>query len=213
MCPSSVSQRPHLAIAYANHLQTISRLGGTVPLFLWSSPGTETSTFLIQDFIPEATSRGWLPIYVDLTRHTATRTTDLVAAAIEAAFQSEWKCIPKVPSIPSWLKHDAAQAAMIDRTHAGVPGNINLNIAFQGLRMLTGKSMVVITDEAPVLLEDPFGNSMLAILKTMAQSLNRGEDVAKFMLLFTGSDHVKLSHMVTDTMQPFYGCSITSFSC
>jgi hypothetical protein len=206
----SLIHKPHLATEYADRLHENSRPNTPASLFLWSPQGSGKTTFLKYDFMPEVIIRGWLPVYVELKADCPLQV--LVEEAIKTAFLSEWKPRPKIPRLPAWLKADAAHAALINRTNPNDPKQINYMMAFQGLHTLTGKPLVFIIDEAPFTLTDPFGNTMLAALKNVMGTMNTSGKDNKFMLVFTGSDHDALSHMVTDMTQPFYGFSIATFS-
>ena len=160
----------------------------TSGLFLAGPRRVGKSTFLIEDLIPEAQHRQWLPVYVDLWSNKFADPDILITEAIKA----------KITEHKSRLSKFVEKAAL------------QINI-FKVLEFDFSKPVLLIIDEAQHALSTEDGiNSMFAI-KSARDQINVSSKALDLMLVLTGSNRDKLAQLVIKKDQPFFGSEITAF--
>src|SRR3990167_8108513 len=89
MLDDLVFKRTHLATAYCDSLAGKGIANAASGLFLAAPRRVGKSTFLIEDLIPEAKHRGWLPIYADLWANKLIDHALLIIDAVKANISTQ----------------------------------------------------------------------------------------------------------------------------
>ncbi len=129
-------KRINLAKAYCDSLQGKGIANATSGLFLAGPRRVGKSTFLMEDLIPEAQSRNWLTIYVDLWADKLINPALLITEAIKTSIAAQKGKLTKLTkhvrlqklSILKTVELDFSKPGLPD-TLAGVPAEGNSPIA------------------------------------------------------------------------------------
>ncbi|HTJ95288.1 MAG TPA: hypothetical protein VL424_19505 [Pararobbsia sp.] len=179
-------------------------------LFLAAPRRTGKTTFLLYDMVPEAVSRRWLPVYVDLWESRETSPTRLVAAAVVNALRGEQTRV--AAEVAFKAGKSAADVTLDDfgLENAGAPNEKSLAAALRALNEVAGKPVVLIVDEAQEVLATP--DDLMFSLKSARDTLGLDANGARrLFIVCTGSHRDKLMHLLLTKKQPFFGSSVQSF--
>lgn len=189
---------------------------GEVSVFLAAPRRTGKSTFLVHDLLPELTSRGAVPVYVDLWSQRSGDPGALIVEAVRKALDKQGKGVLSrirgagvtKAGLGSWLSFD------LDKL--GVPGGATLAEGLAALIRKSGSPVVVVVDEAQQALKSEAGRDAMFALKSARDTINldpalTGGRPAALGLVFTGSHRDKLASLVTGRDQPFFGSRIRDF--
>ncbi|CAM3618611.1 hypothetical protein CCOS865_00289 [Pseudomonas reidholzensis] len=212
MSPSRpIFKRGQLAKALADDLAGESLIDYSSGMFLAAPRRTGKSTFLNNDLIPECSSRGWLPVYVDLWADRGANPAALISTAIGTAlgqYQSGFEKAAKKAGID---KINLLRTLSWDFSKPHLPEGTTLAQALDVLHAVAGKMIVLVVDEAQHALNSDSGTNAMFSLKAARDQLNRGDRPDGLRLVFTGSSRDKLANLVLKSKQPFYGATITPF--
>lgn len=204
-------RRPLLAASIADGLQGQGLQDYTSGLFLAAPRRTGKSTFLREDLIPECTQRGWLAIYVDLWADRNADPAELIARSLAAALIPFEKGLRKLAKSAGVEKLNFLRTLSWDFSRPQLPQGATLTQALELLNSVSGKTLVLVIDEAQHALSTGDGCTAMFSLKAARDALNQGREVAGLHLVFTGSNRDKLAHLVLARSEPFYGSNITPF--
>ncbi|MCX7114681.1 MAG: hypothetical protein NTW08_02035 [Gammaproteobacteria bacterium] len=204
-------KRPHLAHAYCDSLEGKGIANARSGLFLAGPRRVGKSTFLIDDLIPEAKNRGWVPVYVDLWANKNANPEQLIAEAIKTNILNYEGKITKLAKSVKLNKINIMGALVLDLSHPGLPENITLTDALHMLCELSEKPILLIIDEAQHALMTSNGLNAMFAIKSARDQLNTNDKATSLMLVFTGSNRDKLGHLIFKKDQPFFGSDITTF--
>lgn len=204
-------KRPHLANAYCDSLQGKGIANARSGLFLAGPRRVGKSTFLMEDLVPCAHKRNWICVYVDLWANKNANPAGLLAEAIKtkiALYQSKIAKLAKAIKID---KINVMGTFILDFSKSGFPDNMTLTDGLRVLSELSEKPIVLIIDEAQHALTTENGLNTMFAIKSARDQLNTNLETPSLMLVFTGSNRDKLTHLVLKKDQPFFGSDITSF--
>lgn len=204
-------RRPALAASIADGLQGYGLHDYTSGLFLAAPRRTGKSTFLREDLIPECLQRGWLAVYVDLWADRNADPADLITRDLTAALIPFEKGLRKLAKSAGVEKLNFLRTFSWDFSRPQLPQGATLTHALQLLHTVSGKTLVLVIDEAQHALSTEAGCTAMFSLKAARDALNQGRESPGLHLVFTGSNRDKLAHLVLARSQPFYGSNITPF--
>ncbi|MFA5171730.1 MAG: hypothetical protein WC426_09190 [Sulfuriferula sp.] len=202
--------RPQLATQFCDALAGGGIIDARSGMFLAAPRRVGKSTFLREDLVPEIISRNWFPLYVDLWANKDADPGIIIAEAIKSALASHQGVIAKTAKSVGLDKINFG-GFVLDLSKAGLPDSVTVADALEKLCEICGRPIVLIVDEAQHALTTPAGLNLMFALKAARDHLNRSNEAAKLMLVFTGSHRDKLAHLVLKKDQPFFGASITPF--
>lgn len=204
-------QRPQLASAYCDSLEGKGIANARSGLFLAAPRRVGKSVFLTDELTPEAESRGWVVVYIDLWANKAADPAILIAEAIKAKILSFENKFNKLIKSVKLNKINILGTFILDFTQSGLPDNMTLADALGILSKLAEKPILLIVDEAQHALTTENGLNAMFAIKSARDQLNKTQEMTSFMLVCTGSNRDKLTHLVLKKDQPFFGSEVTSF--
>lgn len=207
-----IYHRKELAEEYCRILSGRSPVNNaTSGLFLAAPRRTGKSTFLRQDLVPEAENLDWLPIYVDLWADKTRNPAELIAEAIAAELDKHAPVAKRALRAIGISKVGAA-GTTIDIGDGKSQGGITIGAALKKLWEKLLKPIMLVIDEAQHALTTPEGDKALFALKAARDELNQEAGKGtRLLLVMTGSSRDKLTFMVANRKQAFYGAEITRF--
>ncbi len=203
-------RRPELAVDLANNLEGKGLIDASSGLFLAAPRRTGKSTFLREEFVPEAEKRGWISIYVDLWADIARDPAVLIADALQSNIAKHESLFKKVLKSIGLSKVKVA-GAQFELENFGTSAGLTLSDALAILSDATGKSIVLIIDEAQHALTSKAGMHAMFAVKAARDRLNQRPGDTRLYIILTGSHRDKLAHLVLKKDQPFFGGQVTSF--
>lgn len=202
--------RGSLAASYCDALTGEGIVDASSGLFLAAPRRTGKTTFLQHDLMPEAVSRQWLPIYVDLWESQQTPPTRLVATAVVNALRAEQVRVAEELAFKAGKSATDVTLHDYGMENAGAPNEKTLAVALRTLSEVTGKPVMLVVDEAQQVLNTT--DELMFSLKSARDTVGIDDNGAKRLLIVcTGSHRDKLTHLVLTKKQPFFGSSIQSF--
>src|SRR3990167_10901744 len=204
-------KRPNLAVAYCDSLEGNGISNATSGLFLAAPRRVGKSTFLLEELIPEAQKRDWVPIYVDLWANKNADPAALIAEAVKAKIADYENKIIKMAKTVRLNKIHLLGMLILDFTQAGLPDKVTLPDALRLLVEIAEKPVVLVIDEAQNALATDAGLNAMFAIKSARDHINSTSKTSTFMLVCTGSNQDKLAQLVLRKGQPFFGSDITAF--
>ncbi len=211
-----VFHRPDLARRMADVTLGLDPLGGSSGLFLAAPRRTGKSTFLTVDLVPELRRRGAIPVYVDLWSDRTRDPAELVLDAIRSAFRDTEGGLSRAARRSGIAKVGLGPWLAIDLGKIGCPEGATLPQALAELAKRSGRPIVLVIDEAQHASTTPAGENATFALKSARDTMNAGAVASPFGnvglgLVMTGSNRDKLSALVRDRKQAFFGSRVTDF--
>lgn len=203
--------RANIANSYCDSLIGKGIANATSGLFLAGPRRVGKSTFLMEDLIPEAQNRNWLPIYIDLWASKLTDPASLIIEAIKVAIATQKSGFRKLASRIRLSKINILKILEIDFSKPGLPENITLTDLLSGLIKLARKPVLLIIDEAQHTLTTQNGIMAMFSIKSARDQINTSHSPPELMLVLTGSNRDKLAQLVIKKDQPFFGSEVTPF--
>ena len=212
MTPDDLTfKRNELATFYCDNLEGKTIGNARSGLFLAAPRRVGKSTFLLEDLIPEAQLRGWVTVYVDLWLDKKVDPFLLITEAIKQSIIAHKGNLSKLAKKIQLQKISILKTIELDFSKPGMPENVTLTDLLKDLIELSGKSVLLIIDEAQHALTTPDGINAMFALKSARDQLNLSHRSQKLMLVLTGSNRDKLAQLVIKKDQPFFGSDITPF--
>jgi predicted AAA+ superfamily ATPase len=203
--------RAHLAQAYCDSLEGKGISNATSGLFLAGPRRVGKSTFLMEDLIPEAESRHWVPVYVDLWEDKQIDPALLIIEAIKKTIAKYKGKLGKLADFVQIQKINILSAVELDFSKPGLPENMTLASLLSYLIELTEKPVLLLIDEAQHALTTRDGLNAMFSIKSARDQINTRHKSPDLMLVLTGSNRDKLAQLVFKKDQPFFGSDITAF--
>ncbi len=204
-------KRINLAKAYCDSLQGKGIANATSGLFLAGPRRVGKSTFLIKDLIPEAQSRGWLTIYIDLWADKLMNPALLITEAIKTSIASHKGKLTQLTKHVRLQKLSILKTVELDFSKPGLPDSITLVDLLNDLVRLSGKTVLLMIDEAQHALTTSHGVNAMFSIKSARDQINISHKTPDLMLVLTGSNRDKLAQLVIKKDQPFFGSEVTAF--
>ncbi len=204
-------KRANLAQACCDSLEGKGIANARSGLFLAGPRRVGKSTFLIEDLIPEAESRNWLIVYVDLWSDQKMDPAVLITEAIKTSISDQKSRVGKLVEQVKLQKINLLKTFEFDFSKPGLPGNITLADALSYLIKLAGKPVLLIIDEAQHALSTSDGINAMFAIKSARDQINSVSRTPDLMLTFTGSNRDKLAQLVIKKDQPFFGAELIPF--
>ncbi len=204
-------KRVNLAQAYCDSLAGKGIANATSGLFLVGPRRVGKSTFLINDLIPEAQSRGWFTVYVDLWANKLTNPALLITETLKTSIATLKSKLTQFTKRIRLQKVNILKTLELDFSKPGLPNNITLVDLLKDLIRLANKSVLLIIDEAQHTLTTPDGINTMFAIKSARDQINIPHKLPNLMLVLTGSSRDKLAQLVIKKDQPFFGSEISSF--
>ena len=202
--------RRNLAARYCDALAGEGLVDAGSGLFLAAPRRTGKTTFLQRDLMPEALSRQWLPVYVDLWESQQTPPTRLVATAVVNALRAEQTRVAE--DIAFQAGKTTADVTLHDYglENAGAPNEKTVVVALRTLSEVAGKPVMLIVDEAQEVLNTT--DELMFSLKSARDTVGiDAHGTRRLFIVCTGSHRDKLTHLVLTKKQPFFGSSVHPF--
>ncbi len=204
-------RRENLANAYCDSLIGQGIANAVSGLFLAGPRRVGKTTFLLEDVVPEAESRNWHTVYVDLWANKAADPSLLIVEAIKSSISEYKSKLGKLAEQIQLQKIKILKAIELDFAKPGLPENITLTDLLLHLIRLADKPVLLIIDEAQHALTSTDGINAMFALKSARDQINTSDAAPQLMLILTGSNRDKLAQLVIKKEQPFFGSDITSF--
>ena len=206
-------KRVDIAKAYGDSLEGKGIANATSGLFLAGPRRVGKSTFLIEDLIPEAQARHWLPIYVDLWANKQSDPAMLITEAIKNCIAAHKGKFNKLAKRLGLQKINILKTIELDFSKPGLrkTDNITLTDLLSDLAQLSSQSIILLIDEAQHALSSHEGINAMFAIKSARDQINLANRQDRLMLVMTGSNRDKLAQLVIKKDQPFFGSDITSF--
>src|SRR3990167_2672971 len=204
-------KRAHLAKAYCDSVAGKGIANATSGLFLAGPRRVRKSTFLIEDLIPEAKARHWLPVYVDLWANKLTDPALLITEAIKTSIATYKNKLIKLAHKVKLQKINILKTVELDFSKPGLPDNVTLVDILNQLIQLAEKPVMLIIYEAQHALTSKEGINAMFSIKSARDQINKLHKTSDLMLVLTGSNRDKLAQLVIKKDQPFFGSEITAF--
>ena len=204
-------KRINLAKAYCDSLQGKGIANATSGLFLAGPRRVGKSTFLMEDLIPEAQSRNWFSIYVDLWADKLINPALLITEAIKTSIAAQKGKLTKLTKHVRLQKLSILKTVELDFSKPGLPDSITLADMLNDLVRLSGKPVLLMIDEAQHALTTLHGVNTMFSLKSARDQINISHKTPDLMLVLTGSNRDKLAQLVIKKDQPFFGSEVTAF--
>lgn len=205
--------RPKLAAALADIVTGDAPIGAEPTLCLAAPRRTGKSTFLRHDLGPELEGRGILSVYVDLWSDMAADPAHLIAEALKAELRRA-DSLPVKAARAVGLSKLGMGGVSVDIDRIGQAQGTTLADALEALLERTHKRIALLVDEAQHALTTEAGLNAMFALKAARDRLNTRDDARdgpNLMIVLTGSHRDKLSRLVLNRDQPFFGTSVRSF--
>lgn len=203
--------RRNLAASYCDALTGDGLVDASSGLFLAAPRRTGKTTFLQRDLMPEAISRQWLPVYVDLWESQQTPPTRLVATAVVNALRAEQTRAAE--EIAFKAGRSMAEVTLHDYglDNAGAPNEKTLAVALRTLSEVADKPVMLVVDEAQEVLNTD--DELMFSLKSARDTVGvDAHGARRLFIVCTGSHRDKLMHLVLTKKQPFFGSSVQAFA-
>ncbi len=204
-------KRANLAHAYCDSLSGKGIVNATSGLFLAGPRRVGKSTFLIEDLMPAAKTRDWLTVYVDLWANKLADPALLITEALKASIAGHKGKLIKLTKHFQLQKVNILKTVELDFSKPGLPNNITLVDLLNDLIKLSGKSVLLIIDEAQHALTTQSGVNVMFSIKSARDQINLSHKILNLMLVLTGSNRDKLAQLVIKKDQPFFGSQVTAF--
>ncbi len=203
--------RNELAEIYAEAALDTS-VGVNSGLFLAAPRRTGKSTFVRQDLVPALRRRDIEVLYIDLWADKTQDPAVLMSDAIRTELKKENGAISKLAARAGLAKLTVGalgNGLSFDLSQVGLSANATLTDALSALASANGKRIVIVIDEAQHALTSEAGSNALFALKAARDALNlagRG-----LQIIGTGSNRDKLSLLVQQRDQAFFGADLVNF--
>lgn len=201
--------RPELAIDLCDALEGRSLVNAGAGLFLFAPRRTGKPRFILGDLVPALENRGYLCVYIDLWSDLNQAPDNMLRAALTARMKDYAGLVSKAAKLVGASKIGLPGGTSIEVTKGENQSTASIPVMIQDLIAASGKSVVVIIDEAQHALNTDNGSTMLFALKSARDTINSIAGETKLKLVMTGSSRDKLGHLVLNKQQPFYGAGIT----
>ena len=203
--------RNELAELYADAALDTS-VGVNSGLFLAAPRRTGKSTFVRQDLMPALRRRDIEVLYIDLWADKTQDPAALMSDAIRAELKKEKGAIAKLTARAGLAKFTVGALGTglsFDLSQVGLSANATLTDALSALANANGKRIVIVIDEAQHALTSEAGSNALFALKAARDALNlAGKGL---QIIGTGSNRDKLSLLVQQREQAFFGADLVNF--
>jgi len=211
MIDDTAFKRTNLATAYADSLAGKGIANATSGLFVAGPRRVGKTTFLMEDLIPEAQVRHWLPVYVDLWANKLTDPAVLITETVKTSIAAYKGKLAKLAERVGVQKINLLKTVELDFSKPGLPDNITLADLLDDLVQLSGKPILVMIDEAQHALTTQNGINAMFSIKSARDQINTSHKAPDLMLVLTGSNRDKLAQLVIKKDQPFFGSDVTPF--
>ncbi|MEI8397456.1 MAG: AAA family ATPase [Rhodospirillaceae bacterium] len=205
--------RPKLAISLADVADGSAPFGSEPTVCLAAPRRTGKSTFIRHDLRPELENRHILAVYVDLWSDRAADPAHLIAEALKAELRKA-ENLPVKAARFIGLSKLGFSGVSVDIDRIGQPHGTTLADALEALLERTQRRIALLIDEAQAALATEAGVNSMFALKAARDRLNTREDSndgPNLMVILTGSHRDKLSRLVLNRDQPFFGSAVRSF--
>lgn len=203
--------RDELAEIYADAALDNS-VGVNSGLFLAAPRRTGKSTFVRQDLVPALRRRDIDVLYVDLWADKTQDPAVLLSDVIRAELKKENGAIARLAAKAGLAKFTVGALGTglsFDLSQVGLSPNATLTDALSALASANGKRIVIVIDEAQHALTSEAGSNALFALKAARDALNlAGKGL---QIIGTGSNRDKLSLLVQQREQAFFGADLVNF--
>ncbi|MFC7418336.1 hypothetical protein ACFQNF_00390 [Iodobacter arcticus] len=207
--------RTDLAKRYCDTLSGLSLISSTKNLFLAAPRRVGKTQFINNDLIPEAQSRGWLVIYVDLWSDQNKSPSALICEALhQKSKEMEGRLLSTARSAGIAGGQIGAGEFKLDFTIPAEDIPTSVSEAYQQLKeRAKNHTVMLVVDEAQQALSSDDGKKSTFALKSIRDTSNQQIDQAghDFVLVFTGSQRDKLSNLCSPKTSAFYGSSVEEF--
>ena len=205
--------RKDLAAFYWEGLQAHGVTNFRSGLFLTAPRRTGKSTFLREDFIPHVSSKGGLPVIVDLWERPEIDMVSILTEALRREFDQHANFLARAAKKTGMSKVSLSGKNVSADFDTTKPDNASASLTtlIAQLRARSKKTVVLIIDEAQHALQTEAGKIGMFALKAARDALNLGIKETGLFLVFTGSNRDKLAELVTRKSQPFYSSEIVKF--
>jgi len=205
-----VFHRSALATAMASKILNVAPASASSSgLFLAAPRRTGKSTFLREDLRPALESAGALVVYADLWENRKADPGQVIVAAVRAELARHAGVVAKLARAAGMDKI-AVGGASFSLDRVGLGTDVSLSTALAALSDESGRTIVLIIDEAQHAIASETGNDALFALKAARDELNSSRHNG-LRVVATGSNQDKLAMLRNGRDQAFFGAPLVSF--
>jgi hypothetical protein len=178
-------------------------------LFLAAPRRTGKSTFLREDLRPQLEAQGALVLYADLWENRKVDPGAVIVAAVRTELARHAGVVARLARASGMDKINLGGISFsLDRV--GLGETISLTSALAALSDETGKTIVLIIDEAQHAISTDNGSDALFALKAARDELNSSRHHG-LRVVATGSNQDKLAMLRNSKEQAFFGAPLVKF--
>ena len=207
---STVFHRAELAASMARKiLNAVPASASSSGLFLAAPRRTGKSTFLREDLRPALESAGALVVYADLWENRKADPGQVIVAAVRAELVKHEGVVARLARAAGMDKV-AVGGVSFSLDRVGLGTGVSLATALAALSDESGKTIVLIIDEAQHAITSESGNDALFALKAARDELNSSRHKG-LRVVATGSNQDKLAMLRNSKEQAFFGAPLVPF--
>lgn len=178
-------------------------------LFLAAPRRTGKSTFLREDLRPQLEAKGALVLYADLWENRKADPGSVIIAAVRSELAKYEGVVARLARASGMDKVNVGGMSFsLDRI--GLGNGTSLSSALAALSDETGKTIVLVIDEAQHAITTDNGNDALFALKAARDELNSSRHKG-LRVVATGSNQDKLAMLRNSKDQAFFGVPLVKF--
>ena len=211
MANEAIFYRPNLAASMAEKVLYVAPASASSSgLFLAAPRRTGKSTFIREDLRPALEARGALVVYADLWENRKADPGQVIVSAVRQELGRHEGVVKRLARAAGMEKVSVAGALSFSLDRVGLGNDVSLSTALATLSDETGKTIVMLIDEAQHAITSEDGNDALFALKAARDELNSSRHNG-LRVVATGSNQDKLAMLRNSKDQAFFGAPLVRF--
>lgn len=211
MTNDTVFHRSALAAAMAEKiLHAAPASASSSGLFLAAPRRTGKSTFVREDLRPMLETKGALVVYADLWENRKADPGHVLVSAVRQELARHAGVVTRLARAAGMEKVSVAGTLPFSLDRVGLGNDVSLSTALAALSDETGKTIVLLIDEAQHAITSESGSDALFALKAARDELNSSRHKG-LRIVATGSNQDKLAMLRNSKDQAFFGAPLVRF--
>jgi hypothetical protein len=211
MANEAVFHRPELATSMAEKVLYVAPASASSSgLFLAAPRRTGKSTFVREDLRPVLESMGALVVYADLWENRKADPGHVIVSAVRQELGRHEGVVKRLARASGMDKVSVGGVLSFSLDRVGLGNDVSLSTALATLSDETGKTIVMLIDEAQHAIASENGNDALFALKAARDELNSSRHNG-LRVVATGSNQDKLAMLRNSKDQAFFGAPLVRF--
>ena len=207
----TVFHRSALAAAMAEKILHVAPASASSSgLFLAAPRRTGKSTFVREDLRPMLETKGALVVYADLWENRKADPGHVLVSAVRQELARHAGVVTRLARAAGIEKVSVGSALSFSLDRVGLGNDVSLSTALAALSDETGKTIVLLIDEAQHAITSESGSDALFALKAARDELNSSRHKG-LRIVATGSNQDKLAMLRNSKDQAFFGAPLVRF--